>query len=127
MGLDCIVNLPFLPILLWFLPYAFSCRRSFYRFVDSTESTGRFWSFSIDGCSANSCDFGVLVRGGELRVFLLHHLVPPSHASSVFLFIFCLLVIITGRGVLFITVIVDFSVSHFSSIIFCLRYLKLHY
>ena len=28
----------------------------------------------IDGYSADSCGFGVLVRGGEPRVFLLCHL-----------------------------------------------------
>lgn len=34
----------------------------------------RFWSFFIDGCSVDRCGFGVLVRGGELRVFLFYHL-----------------------------------------------------
>ena len=36
-----------------------------------------FWKvpvFFTDGCSASSCDFGALVRGGELRCFLLRHL-----------------------------------------------------
>ena len=28
----------------------------------------------MDGFSADSCDFGVLMRGGELGAFLLHHL-----------------------------------------------------
>ena len=28
----------------------------------------------MDGFSADSCDFGVLMRGGEPRAFLLHHL-----------------------------------------------------
>ena len=28
----------------------------------------------IDGYSADSCGFGVLVRGGELKVFLFHRL-----------------------------------------------------
>ena len=40
-----------------------------------------FWEvlvFFIDGCSADSCGFGVLVRGSELRVFLLHHLGQSS-------------------------------------------------
>ena len=30
--------------------------------------------FFINVCSADSCNFGVLMRGGELRVFLLLHL-----------------------------------------------------
>ena len=30
--------------------------------------------FFTDGCSAVSCDFGVFVRGGELKVLLLRHL-----------------------------------------------------
>ena len=30
--------------------------------------------FFINGCSANSCDLGVPMRGGDLRVFLLHYL-----------------------------------------------------
>ena len=30
--------------------------------------------FFMDGSSADSCDFGVLVRGGEVKVFLLRHL-----------------------------------------------------
>ena len=28
----------------------------------------------MDGCSGGGCDFGALVRGCELRVFLLHRL-----------------------------------------------------
>ena len=38
---------------------------------------GLFWLVPIlftDGCSAVSCDFGVIVRRVELRVLLLHHL-----------------------------------------------------
>ena len=42
------------------------------------ECSQRAWGcilvFSISGCSADSCDFGVLMRGGELRALLLHHL-----------------------------------------------------
>ena len=34
--------------------------------------------FFTDGCSEASCDFGVLVRGGELKVLLLCHLVTYS-------------------------------------------------
>ena len=36
-----------------------------------------FWWFPVffvDSCSADSCDFRVLVRGGELKIFLLCHL-----------------------------------------------------
>ena len=54
-----------LPNSLWFLPYGFSCRR--FLLVVSIIF------FSRGGC-ADSCDLGVLVRGGELRVFLLRHL-----------------------------------------------------
>ena len=64
MGLDYIVNSPLLPVSLWFFLYVFSCRRSFL------VGSGLF----ISGCPENSCGFGVLVRGGELKVFLLHHL-----------------------------------------------------
>ena len=39
----------------------------------SGKASLRTWLF-IDGCTANSCDFGVLVRGGELRVFVVCHL-----------------------------------------------------
>ena len=48
--------------------YVFSCRRYFL---------GRFWSFSTD-----SCGFGMLLRGGRLMVFLLHHLAGLSGANS---------------------------------------------
>lgn len=33
----------------------------------------------IKGCSADTCDFGVLVRGGKLRVFRLRHLAGLSY------------------------------------------------
>ena len=61
MGLDYIMTLLILPVSLWFLLYIFSCRRYFLIFF-------------IDGCSITTCNFGVPVRGGELRVFLLCHL-----------------------------------------------------
>ena len=35
---------------------------------------GRFSVYFIDGCCSANCDFGVLMRGGELRVLLLYHL-----------------------------------------------------
>ena len=38
------------------------------------ETLGRCSPFFTDGCSAVSCDFGVFVRGGELKVLLLRHL-----------------------------------------------------
>lgn len=47
-------------ILLWFHLYSFSCRRSALVSVSL---------FSTDGRSENSCDCGVPVRRGELRVF----------------------------------------------------------
>ena len=41
-----------------------------------------FVLFFIDGGSRDSCDFGVLMRRGELRAFLLCHLGYnlPSHS-----------------------------------------------
>ena len=39
--------------------------------------------FFIDGCSAYSCDFGVLVRGGELRVFLCHLSLPTYREAFI--------------------------------------------
>ena len=68
MGLDYIRSLLLLPILLWFLLYVLVVKDLF----------GYLLVFFIDGCSADSCGFGVLVRGGELRVFLLCHLGPNS-------------------------------------------------
>ena len=59
MGLDYMVSSPLLPISVWLLLYVFSCRRSFLVGL----------VFFINGCSVYSCDFGVLVRGDELRVF----------------------------------------------------------
>ena len=58
-----------LTVSLWFLLYVFGYRISFL--VGS-------YLFFIDGCSAVSCDFGVLTRGGELQVLLLRHLVPGT-------------------------------------------------
>lgn len=43
---------------------------------------GRFQSFLKDSCLAVSCDFGVLVRGGEFNFLLLHHLVSSLRDSS---------------------------------------------
>ena len=43
-----------------------------------------FWyvlAFCTDSCSASSCDFGVPVREGELRLFLLCRL-GRSHEGS---------------------------------------------
>lgn len=42
----------------------------------------------MEGCSADSCDFGVLLRGGELRAFRLcwlSHRPPQSHVWNVLL------------------------------------------
>ena len=49
------------------LLYVFGCR------ISSFVGPNLF----IDGCSAVSCDFGVLVGEGELKVLLLCYLVPP--------------------------------------------------
>ena len=61
-------------ILLWFLLYIFECRISFL--IGS--------SLFIDGCSAVSCDFGVLVRGDELKFLLLCHVIsnPPCFGGK---------------------------------------------
>ena len=64
-GLDYTAILPLLPISLWFLLYIFCCRTFF---------SGRFCFFLIYRCSRNSCNFGVPMRGDELRMFLLCHL-----------------------------------------------------
>ena len=61
---------PLLPVLLWFLLYLFSCRRSLLLVF-------------IGRCSINSCKFVVPRRGGELR-FLLHHLGPGGACFSFF-------------------------------------------
>ena len=61
MGLDSIMTLPSY-CLMWFLLHIFSCR-----------------SFLVDGCSINSCNFVVPLKGGELRVFLLHHICWSFH------------------------------------------------
>ena len=50
---------PLLPVS-WFLLYIFSCRKSFLLV---------FRSFLIHNCSVNSCNFGMFIEGGELRVF----------------------------------------------------------
>ena len=59
-------------ILLWFLFCVFGHRRSFL--VGS--SLLYQWLFSI------SCDFGVVMKGSELRVLLLQHIVLPSFYST---------------------------------------------
>ena len=62
-----------------FLLYVFGCRISFL--VGS--------SLFLIGCSAISCNFGVLVRGGKLKVLLLHHLVS-SHKPNILILLFYL-------------------------------------
>ena len=59
MGFDCTASPSFLPVLSWFLLYVVNCRKSLWSF------------FLINGCSADSCDFGVPTRG-KLRVFLYY-------------------------------------------------------
>ena len=63
MGLDYVMPSPLLPVWIWFFLYIFICR-------SSLESSILF----IHDCSANNCHFVVLMRGGELRVFLFPHL-----------------------------------------------------
>ena len=65
MGFDCTASPSFLPVLSWFLLYVVNCRKSLWSF------------FLINGCSADSCDFGVLVKAGEFWVLLLCHLGCP--------------------------------------------------
>ena len=71
-GLDCTMSPPFLAILLWFLLYIFSCRRSFL--IDSSLPHQQY--------SVNS-NFDVSMGRGELRVFLLCHL---GHSQSCILY-----------------------------------------
>ena len=59
-------SLPPLPISPCLLLYVFICKRSFLLVF-------RLFSHSTDNRSVNSCDFGVCVGGGKLRVFLLCH------------------------------------------------------
>ena len=60
-------SLPLLSIWLWFFVHIFICRRAFW------VCSSLFHGFS----SADRCDLGVHVRGGEVRVFLLYHLDWP--------------------------------------------------
>lgn len=60
MGFDCTESPSFLPVSSWFL-LVVNRRRSLQ-------------SFFIDGCSADSCDFGVPVRAGVLWISLLCYL-----------------------------------------------------
>ena len=48
-----------------------SCCGSFFMPFIVEDLSGKVPVFFIDGCSADSCDFDVPVRGGELRAFLL--------------------------------------------------------
>ena len=79
MGFDYISSPPLLPVSLWFLPYVFSCRRSFP--VGSSLFQRQL--------AADSSDFGVLTKGSKLRLFLLCHLthsltsvsIPPANSA----------------------------------------------
>ena len=53
-----------LPILFWFLHCIFSCENIFCCIQ----------VILIDSCSSNSCNFTVLIREAEFRVFLFHQL-----------------------------------------------------
>ena len=65
LGLDYNMTPPLLPVSLWFFLCIFSCR-----------------SFLVDGCSINSYNFVVPLKGGELRVFLLHHICWSFHLKT---------------------------------------------
>ena len=57
------LSLAFLPMSWWFLLYIFNSRRPFLLVL----------GLLVDSCSVNSCNFGVLMERGELRVFLCCH------------------------------------------------------
>ena len=65
MTFDYVTRMPYLPFC-WVSSLCFGYRISFL--VGSVV-------FFTDGCSAVSCDFGVLLTGDELKVLLLCHLV----------------------------------------------------
>ena len=66
-------SLPLLPVSRCLLLYVFICKRSFLLVF-------RLFSHSTENRSVNSCDFGVCVGGGKLRVFLLCHRGWLSHS-----------------------------------------------
>ena len=66
MGLDYIASLPLLPVSLWFFLYIFSCR-SFLLFSVLFSAIVALQIVVTLVCQ-------IYVGGGELRVFLLHHL-----------------------------------------------------
>ena len=75
MGLAYTTSLPFLLILLWFLPYIFICK-------SSLVGSNLFHKLLL----CNSCDFSVPGKGGELRDFLFHNLSQSSinlHSISI--------------------------------------------
>ena len=72
MVLDYTEILPLLPISLWFLLCIFTCRL-FFRYAPV---------FLINVCSETSCGFGVLVRGSELRTFLVCHLIWTTSENN---------------------------------------------
>lgn len=85
-GFDCITSLPLLPISLWFFLFIFRYGRSFLVGCNLFHQ----WLF----CSY--CDFGLLMRGGELRVLLccLGHSqisISPPFFYRQFQVVFCFL------------------------------------
>ena len=68
-GLDCTTFPPVLSVSLWLLLYIFSCARYFLLV---------FQFFLINNLCVNSCNFGVPMGEGELRVFIVLHL---GHSS----------------------------------------------
>ena len=80
-GFDYIISPPLLPVSLWFVLFDFSCRKSFL------VGAGLFHG----GYSADDCDFGGLIRGGELRVFLLDPLGHSLYSGNLRLYKYLLL------------------------------------
>ena len=55
---------------------------SFFMTLDVEHLLWWVLVFFIDGCSAGSCDFAVLVGGGKLRVPLVRSLVSKTNTSA---------------------------------------------
>lgn len=87
---------------MWFFLYVFSCRRSLEPTRKGSTLVGSRFCF-INVCSADSCNFGVLMRGGALRVFLLLHL---GHSPNYYIFSsFGEKIIQSGKRLAFINII----------------------
>lgn len=64
-------------IILWVCPSYLS--RGFFFVFLVVDLLWLVLIFFINDCFADSCDFGVFMRGGELRNFLFHHLSQSSN------------------------------------------------